>query len=70
MIGYVPQLLSADPSLTGSENLFNFAKLYDVPRQERRKRIEQAKAMMAFGVLKALCYKVIVWVKPLHSCVH
>jgi ABC-2 type transport system ATP-binding protein len=31
IIGYVPQLLSADGSLTGYENLLIFAKLYDIP---------------------------------------
>src|SRR5574337_130934 len=37
VIGYVPQLLSADGALTGYENLLIFAKLYDVPRVEDRK---------------------------------
>ena len=32
MIGYVPQLLSADASLTGRENVELFARLFDVPR--------------------------------------
>jgi ABC-2 type transport system ATP-binding protein len=41
-IGYVPQMLSVDGSLTGYENLLLFAKLYDIPRTERRKRIEDA----------------------------
>ena len=36
VIGYVPQLLSADGTLTGYENLLIFAKLYDIPRAERR----------------------------------
>jgi ABC-2 type transport system ATP-binding protein len=31
-IGYVPQMLSVDGSLTGYENLLIFAKLYDIPR--------------------------------------
>ena len=39
IIGYVPQLLSADGNLTGYENLLVFAKLYDIPRKEREKRI-------------------------------
>jgi ABC-2 type transport system ATP-binding protein len=42
LIGYVPQALSADGSLTGLENLMVFAKLYDVPRREQRKRVEDA----------------------------
>jgi ABC-2 type transport system ATP-binding protein len=41
-IGYVPQLLSADGSLTGYENLLLSARLYGVPRQERKQRIERA----------------------------
>ena len=41
-IGYVPQLLAADGSLTGYENLLLFAKLYDIPRKERNERIRQA----------------------------
>src|ERR1039457_5726675 len=39
IIGYVPQLLSADGNLTGYENLLIFAKLYDIPSKERKKRI-------------------------------
>ena len=35
VIGYVPQLVSADGALTGYENLLIFAKLYDTPRAER-----------------------------------
>ena len=31
MIGYVPQLLSADATLTGRENVELFARLFDVP---------------------------------------
>lgn len=34
-IGYVPQMLSADPDLTGFENLLIFAKLYRVPAMRR-----------------------------------
>ena len=41
-IGYVPQLLSADGSLTGYENLLFSARLYCVPATERRPRIERA----------------------------
>jgi ABC-2 type transport system ATP-binding protein len=39
VIGYVPQLLSADGNLTGYENLLIFAKLYDIPKIERENRI-------------------------------
>jgi ABC-2 type transport system ATP-binding protein len=38
-IGYVPQLVSVDGTLTAYENLLIFAKLYGVPRSERRARI-------------------------------
>ena len=41
-IGYVPQLVSADGSLTGYENLLIFAKLYGIPRAERQQRIQEA----------------------------
>lgn len=42
VIGYVPQMLSVDPSLTGYENLLIFAKLYDIPRAVRDLRIRDA----------------------------
>jgi ABC-2 type transport system ATP-binding protein len=45
-IGYVPQLLSADGTLSGYENLLIFAKLYDVPRAERESRVRGALAFM------------------------
>jgi ABC-2 type transport system ATP-binding protein len=38
MIGYVPQLLSADATLTGWENVELFARLFDVPRRQRAER--------------------------------
>lgn len=41
VIGYVPQLLSADGALTGYENLLIFSKLYDIPRRERKQRISE-----------------------------
>lgn len=45
-IGYVPQMLSADSSLTGRENVTLFARLFDVPRHERRQRVDEAIATM------------------------
>ena len=46
LIGYVPQALSADGELTGYENLLVFARLYDIPRRERRARIAEALRFM------------------------
>jgi len=45
-IGYVPQLLSADGALTGRENLRLSARLYGLPRAERRGRIAEALEFM------------------------
>ena len=45
-IGYVPQAVSVDGSLTGYENLLIFAKLYDLPRGERQARIKEALEFM------------------------
>lgn len=41
-IGYVPQLLSSDGTLTGYENLLIFAKLYDLPRPQRESKVSYA----------------------------
>jgi len=46
VIGYVPQGVSVDGSLTGYENLLIFAKLYDLPRSERKTRIAEALEFM------------------------
>ena len=48
-IGYVPQALSVDGSLTGYENLLIFAKLYDIPRKERQARLRNALAFMGLS---------------------
>jgi len=45
-IGYVPQSVSVDGSLTGYENLLIFAKLYDLPRREQKARIAEALEFM------------------------
>ncbi|RCH70301.1 ATP-binding cassette domain-containing protein [Streptomyces sp. SDr-06] len=42
LLGYVPQQLSADAGLTGRENVALFARVFDVPRKERARRVEQA----------------------------
>ncbi|MGE5263786.1 MAG: ATP-binding cassette domain-containing protein [Acidobacteriota bacterium] len=49
IIGYVPQLLSADGTLTGYENLLIFAKLYDLPRRDRERQVRDALAFMGLG---------------------
>ncbi|TCK22499.1 ABC transporter ATP-binding protein [Pseudonocardia endophytica] len=42
LIGYVPQQLSADGTLTGRENVTLFARLFDVPRRDRSTQVETA----------------------------
>lgn len=49
LIGYVPQMLSADGSLSGYENLLIFAKLYDLPRADRQRRVREALAFMGLA---------------------
>jgi ABC-2 type transport system ATP-binding protein len=51
LLGYVPQMLSADASLTGRENVALFARLFDVPRRERAGRV--AEALEAMGLAEA-----------------
>ena len=46
LIGYVPQAVSVDGSLTDYENLLIFAKLYDIPRRERDSRLSDALQMV------------------------
>lgn len=40
-IGYVPQLLSADGSLTGQENMLLSARLYGIGGEDRKLRIDE-----------------------------
>ncbi len=49
LLGYVPQQLSIEVALTGRENVAWFARLFDVPRRERRRRVEDALAAMALS---------------------
>ena len=49
LIGYVPQMVSADGTLTGYENLFVFARLYDIPRKEAETRVRSALDFMNLG---------------------
>lgn len=46
VIGYVPQMISADGTLTGYENLMIFAKLQDIPRAKRKQRVQAALSSM------------------------
>jgi ABC-2 type transport system ATP-binding protein len=48
-IGYVPQMLSADAGLSGRENLTLSARLYAIPRSERKARIDQALGFMSLS---------------------
>jgi ABC-2 type transport system ATP-binding protein len=48
-IGYVPQAISADGSLTGRENAVLFAKLYGVPRAQRRIRVGEVLDLMGLA---------------------
>lgn len=45
-IGYVPQELSIEPTLTGRQNVEWFARLYGVPRAQRPARVDEALAAM------------------------
>ncbi|MDQ4097611.1 MAG: ATP-binding cassette domain-containing protein [Actinomycetota bacterium] len=49
LIGYVPQALSADGSLTGRENANLFARLHGLPRGDRHARIAAALDVMDLG---------------------
>ena len=49
IIGYVPQLVSADGSLTGRENLLMFAKLYDIPTRDLAARVGDALKFMGLS---------------------
>jgi ABC-2 type transport system ATP-binding protein len=48
-IGYVPQLVSADGGLTGTENLTLSAALYDIARRQRSARIGDALEFMGLS---------------------
>ncbi|GAA4807400.1 ATP-binding cassette domain-containing protein [Actinomycetospora chlora] len=51
LLGYVPQQLSADASLTGRENVALFARLFDVPRRGRADAV--AGVLAAMGLTEA-----------------
>lgn len=46
VIGYVPQMISVDGTLTALENLLLFARLYDIPSKECKSRALDALAFM------------------------
>jgi ABC-2 type transport system ATP-binding protein len=46
-LGYVPQQLSIEAAITGRENVAWFARLFDVPRAERKARVADALETMA-----------------------
>jgi ABC-2 type transport system ATP-binding protein len=46
LIGYLPQQLSADGALSGRENVWLFARLFDVPRRDRAQRIDEVLSVM------------------------
>jgi ABC-2 type transport system ATP-binding protein len=48
-LGYVPQQLSIEGALTGRENVEWFARLFDVPRSERKARVADALDAMALA---------------------
>ena len=50
-LGYVPQQLSIEAALTGRENVTWFARLFDVPRRQRKERV--AEALDAMGLTEA-----------------
>ncbi|HEY3922889.1 MAG TPA: ATP-binding cassette domain-containing protein, partial [Gaiellaceae bacterium] len=49
LLGYVPQQISIEGALTGRENVGWFARLFDVPRRERKHRVDEALEMMGLG---------------------
>ena len=49
LLGYVPQQLSIEAALTGRENVTWFARLFDVPRGERKLRVSEALEVMGLG---------------------
>jgi len=49
VIGYVPQMLSVDGTLTGMENLMLFARLYDIPSKECKPRVLESLAFMGLN---------------------
>ncbi len=49
MLGYVPQALSVDGALTGRDNVWLFAGLYDIPWAERETRVRATLETLGLG---------------------
>lgn len=49
LLGYVPQQLSVDGALTGRENVWLFAGLYDIPWGRRNERVRETLALLGLG---------------------
>lgn len=49
IIGYVPQLISVDGTLTAYENLMLIAQLYDIPRAQRVQRITEVLGFLSLA---------------------
>jgi ABC-2 type transport system ATP-binding protein len=49
VIGYVPQMLSVDGTLTGKENLLLFARLYDIPAKKCKSMVMDSLSFMGLG---------------------
>jgi ABC-2 type transport system ATP-binding protein len=56
IIGYVPQMISVDGTLTTYENLKLMAQLYDIPKQEREERIQE---MLSFFELEKYAHSLV-----------
>jgi len=52
LIGYLPQQLSADFQLSGYENLWLFARLFDLPRRERETRVREVLEAMGLDEVR------------------
>jgi ABC-2 type transport system ATP-binding protein len=46
MIGVIPQAMTTDLDLTGMENMDIYARFYNIPKRERRERIDQLLEMV------------------------
>lgn len=49
LLGYVPQQLSIEAALTGRENVTWFARLFDVPKAQRKSRVAESLHLMGLS---------------------